>query len=329
MRELLGFIVLGGIGMTIKNHPDIAMPFAYVAAVGAAGWCCYRGILALSRWSDARSKQAPTSPEDSPDPVEEKPKGPWGPPAPVQPADYPSGDTVSPLTAAPAIQTAITIDDPPQERPAPALPVAMAPPVPVTVEIPALLHWARMCWVLFWIVLVFPFVRYGIPVLTGSWETLSEAPGEIIDRAFAGIAGTSPLYQLLLLACALGFIICQVKARKALPEAARPTLLKARLILLLVGAIGTSVAVYQIAFIADEVWGRGGVVIPEDDYSFDQTVLAYAARGILFNDFDQQLDRVLNNNDVERARILLEAADATGRYVSPATQQRYERQADP
>lgn len=222
---------------------------------------------------------------------------------------------------------------PSAQRVALPLPVVDAapekPPLPPVIATPAGLVappqsraqlGARLCWAAFWAVLAFPFLKNAAFSLTGSWETISNAPGDILGGGLQDIASLSPYFGLGLLALALGFIVCRVKSRPA----AGGAILRARLLLLLVAAVGAVVSVRQIAFIADDVFRRGGVEIPSDDYAFRQTVLGAMLNAPLSDDFDAIVQQAIDNNDIERARIYLNAGDILRRPVTAATRQKYE-----
>lgn len=207
----------------------------------------------------------------------------------------------------------------------PALSIPLEQPNPATVPAassPALFG-ATFCWAAFWATLAFPFLKNALVTLTGSWETISNAPGDILDGGLNDIASLSPYFGFALLALALGFIVCRVKAKPP----AGGTFLRARLLLLLIAAVGAVVSVRQIAFIADEVFRRGGVEIPADDTAFRATMTAELGRATFFTDFNREITSELDAGDVERARILLAAADLLGRTVSPAVRTRYEDEA--
>lgn len=208
--------------------------------------------------------------------------------------------------------------------PALPLPLEHLSAAPTTTAFPPALLGAAFCWTAFWAVLAFPFVKNAAVSLTGSWETIRDAPGDILGGGLKDIVAFSPYFGLALLALALGFIVCRVKAKPA----AGGTFLRARLLLLLIAAIGAAISVRQIAFVADEVFRRGGVEIPADDTAFRNTMLAELSRTALFTDFGTEVTAELDAGNVERARILLAAADVLGRSVSPAVRARYKNEAD-
>lgn len=212
-----------------------------------------------------------------------------------------------------------------EASPSPALPIPLERPGPATAPAassPAL-YGAAFCWTAFWVVLAFPFLKNAAVSLTGSWETIRNAPGDILDGGLKDIAAFSPYFGIALLALALGFILCRVKAKPA----AGGTFLRARLLLLLIAAIGATVSIRQVAFIADDVFRRGGVEIPADDTAFRATMLAELSRAALFKDFDKEMTAELDAGNVERARILLAAADLLGQSVSPVIRARYQDEA--
>lgn len=240
----------------------------------------------------------------------------------VQIATAHSDGESPPTTPVATVAARIETSEKPSSSPALPIPIEALPP-PVATTSSSLQFCERFCWTAFWAVLAFPFLKSAAVSLTGSWETISNAPGDILGGSLKDISSFSPYFALALLALALGFIVCRVKAK---PEA-RGTFLRARLLLLLIAAVGAAVFVRQVAFTADDVFRRGGAEIPADDTAFRDTMLAELGRATLSTDFDMEITSELDAGNVERARILVGAADLLGRNISPAVRARYEEDA--
>lgn len=241
------------------------------------------------------------------------------PPPPRTGADSPTVAPVATADEAPA--TDASVEAPPScARPKP---LEHPNPAPTPATSSPALYGAAFCWTAFWATLAFPFLKNAAVTLTGSWETIRNAPGDILGGGLKDISSFSPYFGLALLALALGFIVCRVKAKPA----AGGTFLRARLLLLLIATIGVAVSIRQIAFIADDVFRRGGVEIPAADTAFRNTMMAELSRATFSTDFDKEITSELDTGNVERARILLAAADLLGRTVSPAVRWRYENEA--
>lgn len=206
---------------------------------------------------------------------------------------------------------------PPESSPEPPAPEADTTAAPAPRALPI----ANLSWALFWLALVAPFAQYGGAFFTADWEALATAPGAVARAGAEDIAAMSPGYGLVLMALVLTSLIARIKAGKV----SRQTLLRARLALMLVAIIGATVAVRQIAFLADQVILRGGVEIPEDDAAFRQTLLAEVISAAATNDFDATIRRALESGNVEAAKIYMAAAEMVGQPVSLRVQVKYEQ----
>lgn len=319
LAAIVAFLTLNYLA---QDHPEFKQAIAWIGIIALAGWIGVPGVRALNRGSSARANQVPAlpPPPESEGSNEDIPEPP--PPVPVAPEECATGGAMPPITAPVATGTLaaadIALDTPPS--PAPPIPVELPPPAAAAAASTPLLLGAKLCWVLFWVVLALPFAWQAATRLTGSWETISTAPGDILGGALEDISTYSPYFGLVLMALALGFIVCRVKSKPAVGG----TLLRARLALLLVAAIGAAVSVRQIAFIADDVFRRGGVEIPEDDNIYRNTILGQLARATFLTNFDTEITAELAMGNVERARVLLAAADLLGWPVSPAVRASYE-----
>lgn len=289
--------------------PSRAELLAMLPWVGgiAAAYLGFRALRALARRIEASWSDTPPPP-----PLGAAAQSAVGESPPVAPVAT-AGETTS---------TEVSVEAPSS----PALPIPLEhlnpTPAPAAASSPARFG-AAFCWTAFWAVLAFPFVKNAVLRLTGSWETIRNAPADILGGGLKDIAAFSPYFGLALLVLALGFIVCRVKANLA----AGGTFLRARFLLLAIAIVGAAVSVRQIAFVADEVFRRGGVEIPASDTAFRDTMLAELGRATLSTNFDKEITSELDTGNVERARILLAAADLLGRSVSAAVRARYRDEA--
>lgn len=202
------------------------------------------------------------------------------------------------------------------------------PPVPEVSDAPSattarLMTIANLGWAGFWIFLLLPFVRHAGMLFSGSWEAIMTAPGAMLYAGLNDIEALSPAYGFFLVAFVLAATIARIKAGKV----GRNALLRVRMVLMLVAVFGAIIAIRQIAATADEVFRLGGVEIPDDDVAFRNTMLAELARAAAFTDFETEIAAELVSGNVERAGVLVSAADLLGRPIPPALRRQYDEAA--
>ncbi len=186
--------------------------------------------------------------------------------------------------------------------------------------------YALTAWVALWALVFGPFVIAFMDFEWG-WPTTAAAFAALAGDGLTVFGALTPWYQLLIVGLAAFFLLCKRLAESQLPPEARPkskrSLLAVRLLLFTVSLIGLSISVEKLAFLTEAVVENPFFELPADEKPFRDTLLAELGRATATLDFDQVILEALKREDIEHARVHVQAAELLGMPLQPATQQAY------